>query len=104
MAGSSLARSELAEESPGETSSEICVFGPGYLVVDVISAHPRGAVFRALDVQQAESVALKVLKQGHPHHMSDEYGRDVRDRLRRQETLHKRLVNCVPLPAADSYF
>jgi serine/threonine protein kinase len=80
------------------------LFGPGYLIVDILKAHPKGSVFLALDLRTQTDVALKVLKQGRQFCLSDDLERDMRTRLRSQERLSKELRTVIPTPAADDYF
>lgn len=80
------------------------IFGPGYLLVNVIKKRSRGSVFWAVDVKNMKDVKPKIVKEGRKYCLSDEFGRDMRYRLRRQEQLHKKLHDKVPLPDSDSYF
>src|SRR5882724_4775147 len=80
------------------------LFGPGFLLVDVLQTHPRGSVFRAIDLRSQASVRSVVLKEGRRHCCSDEHRRDMCARLKRQLLLHHRLAGEVPIPAADLYF
>lgn len=80
------------------------LFGPGYLVLEIIRQSPKGSVFRGIDLRSQEQVGIKIIKQGRQHCLSDKYGRDMRDRLQRQEVLHKNLYGLVPIPKTDSYF
>jgi serine/threonine protein kinase len=79
-------------------------FGSGYLFLELIKQHPKGAVFRVLDVRIQENVGMKIIKQGRKYCVSDKYGRDVRTRLKHQEYLHKFLSGLVPIPQVDNYF
>ncbi|MEB3179941.1 MAG: lanthionine synthetase LanC family protein [Nostocaceae cyanobacterium] len=79
-------------------------FGSGYLFLELIKQHPKGAVFRVLDVRSQENVGIKIIKQGRKYCVSDKYGRDVRTRLKYQEYLHKSLSGLVPIPQVDDYF
>jgi hypothetical protein len=58
------------------------LFGPGYLVLDALKAHPKGSVFLAPDLRAQSEVALCVLKQGRQFCLSDSFGRDMRTRRR----------------------
>jgi serine/threonine protein kinase len=104
---------ELASRATGtEADAATCdpqppsdkLFGPGYLILDVMRAHPKGSVFFCLDVRRRECTSAKVIKQGRQHCFSDPHGRDMRTRLRRQYTMHRALANRVQVPQVDSYF
>lgn len=79
-------------------------FGSGYLFLELIKQHSKGAVFRVIDVRSQENMGIKIIKQGRKYGMSDKYGRDVRTRLKHQEYLHNKLCNLVPIPQVDPYF
>ena len=80
------------------------LFGPGYLLLRVIKPNAKGSVFLALDMQDQTRVAAKVIKEGRAHCMSDRYGRDIRNRLQHQLTLHRALAGRICVPTADTYF
>jgi serine/threonine protein kinase len=80
------------------------LFGPGYLLLNTLKSNPKGSVFLALDMRDRTTVGPKVIKEGRQHCLSDAYGRDIRDRLRRQLSLHQRFRGRIPLPAAEQYF
>lgn len=92
-------------ESPASSVSPANrLFGPGYLLLDVLHSRPKGAVFLALDLRSQSSVGARVIKQGRKHCMSDRYGRDVRWRLRRELDTHRRLEGVSAVPRAREYF
>jgi serine/threonine protein kinase len=76
----------------------------GYLFLELIKEHPKGAVLRVLDVTNPEKTTIKILKQGRKYCVSDQYGRDIRTRLKYQEFLHQTLSGLVPVPQVESYF
>jgi serine/threonine protein kinase len=80
------------------------LFGPGYLILDVVKAHPKGSVFLALDLRDQAHASARIIKQGRRHTFSDQHGRDMRTRLARQRALHQLLGTRVPIPQVDSYF
>lgn len=80
------------------------LFGPGYLILDVLKTQPKGSVFQAIDLRTQASVAMKIIKQGKRFFMTDFYNRDMRDRLQYQANLHQKLANLLPIPFADPYF
>jgi tRNA A-37 threonylcarbamoyl transferase component Bud32 len=93
-------KDRVAPIQPGRSK----LFGPGYLLLDVIKAHPTGSVFLALDMRDPANVATRVLKEGRAHCLSDRFGRDTRTRLRHQLAVHRALVGRVCIPTADEYF
>ncbi len=87
----------------GPTGSGL--FGPGYLIVDVLRPSGRGSVFLALDVTTSnERASLRVLKEGRQHCFSDALGRDMRCRLKHQAEVLKALAGKLPVPAVGPYF
>lgn len=58
------------------------IFGPGFLIADVLYESVHGACFLALDVRSRENVQPVVLKQARHLTMSDRFGRDAQSRLR----------------------
>jgi class IV lanthipeptide synthase len=70
----------------------------------VIRGKTTSSVFLALDLRSQEQVSLKILKQARPHAHSDEYGRDLRDRLRHQAAVHHALAKLPCFPKAEEYF
>jgi serine/threonine protein kinase len=93
----------VTDESP-DSARKPRLFGPGYLLLETMKANPKGSVFLSLDMRSRREVGLRVLKQGRQHCLSDELGRDIRYRLRRQATLSRLLADVVPIPAAGEYF
>jgi len=92
----------LFEPAPPAPSAPL--LGPGYRVLDVLKAHAKGSTLLALDMRAPERVAPWVLKEGRAHTMADALGRDVRDRLRAQERLARRLAGSGLLPGVEPYF
>ncbi len=81
------------------------LFGPGYLILDVLHPNARGSVFLALDARAGnERASLRVLKEGRQHCCSDGLGRDMRSRLRHQAAISQLLFGKISVPAADPYF
>jgi tRNA A-37 threonylcarbamoyl transferase component Bud32 len=80
------------------------LFGPGYLILDVLKTNPKGSVFLALDLRSQADAAVRVLKQGRQYCLSDELGRDIRTRLRHQAALGAALRGIVATPAPGEYF
>lgn len=74
-----------------------------YLATDVLQAHAKGSVFRAIDLGSPDDVRPVVVKEGRRHCCSDEYGRDMRQRLRRQAELRGALGAGLPVPAVVEY-
>ena len=81
------------------------LLGPGYLLVDPIRNAAKGAVFKAIDLRDQKSVGIKIIKQGRHDYLSDNYNRDIRTRLKRQQALHQLFNSAgVPTPQAAPYF
>lgn len=79
--------------------------GPGYLPLDVVKSSAKGSVFLGLDVRNREQCCIKVMKHGRRHCMTDRSGRDIRSRLKHQQTLHEELRTLgFPAPSTDDYF
>ena len=102
--GKSPVQTSRAAPVVGMPSAPHKLFGPGYLVLEVIRHRPKGTVFRAIDLRAQDQVCIRVIKQGRQHCLTDEHGRDIRARLRHQEALHNALVGRVPIAKADPYF
>lgn len=85
-------------------SIENKIIGPGYILVNTIKKRSRGSVFWAVDVRNKHNIQPKIIKEGRCYCLSDEYGRDMRYRLRFQEQLHKKLHDVIPIPNSDPYF
>ena len=77
---------------------------PGYLLLDILKAHPKGSVFLALDLRAQSEVGLCVLKQGRQFCLFDSFGRDMRTRLRHQAALSSALSLVLPTPKVGEYF
>lgn len=75
----------------------------GFVLLDRVRSQPKGDVWIALDMRHRGKVAAKVVKQGRRHSLSDEFGRDMVSRLRRQYQIHKALAGLVDIPIADAY-
>lgn len=80
------------------------LLGPGFLLTDVLHAHPKGSVYRGIDLRSDDNVRAVVIKEGRAHCCADEYGRDMRVRLQRQLQLHRELEPSEISPLADTYF
>src|SRR5262249_50942216 len=94
--------SVLRDAAPTGLSPHL--FGPGYLLLQIVKTHPKGNVFLAMDVRSPDHVGLRALKQGRLFCLSDQWGRDIRDRLRHQEALARHLRPRVRTPRTDEYF
>ena len=80
------------------------LIGPGYLIVRPLKVRASGGAVLAVDLRSRDAVALKVVKFGRRHCLSDAQGRDIRDRLKQQAELHAALAPRVSIPDADPYF
>lgn len=95
-----LASAKPVDDSPGDSK----LFGPGYLIVDMVKQNAKGSIFKAIDLRSQDQVSLKIIKQGRKFCLSDKEGRDIRDRLRRQEQLHLLLQDKLNIPKVSDYF
>ncbi|MCK5507547.1 MAG: protein kinase/lanthionine synthetase C family protein [Desulfobacterales bacterium] len=80
------------------------LFGPGYFVFEVVRQHPKGSIFKGIDLRSQNTVSIVIIKQGRRFCLSDEYGRDMLSRLHHQETAHNALREITCIPKAGSYF
>ena len=87
-----------------DPGSGMAAIGPGYLILEIIRAHSKGSVYRGLDLRDARSMSICVLKQGRAWHLGDFEGRDIRTRLRHQVQIHADLEGRAPVPRAGTYF
>lgn len=87
-----------------EQASELAVIGPGFLPIGALATHPKGTVYLALDMRSQAAVKKVVLKQGRAGCMSDETGRDVRDRLGNHAAVEAALRGRVRTPVVEGYF
>jgi serine/threonine protein kinase len=92
------------ERYGSEPRSGSKLFGPGYLIVDVIRDSPKGSTFLAICMKNRESVNLVVLKQARRHCMSDRFGRDASWRLKRELGIYQSLGDIGGIPMAREYF
>ena len=74
---------EVSEEPISRT------IGPGYLLLYPLSIHAKGTVYLSLGLRRQADADLIVLKEARRHCMSDEFGRDMWDRLCHQEHVHR---------------
>lgn len=86
------------------TQNKSKAIGPGYLLLDVVKNHAKGAIYTGIDLRNQESVNVKIVKQGRHDYLADRHKRDIRDRLKKQEKLHMLLAGEIPIPKADPYF
>lgn len=80
------------------------LFAERFLLVDVLKRHPKGSVFRGIDLSDPDNVRAIVLKEGRRHCSSDDFGRDMRLRLQHQQELHQKLSHLSFVPRAFGYF
>ena len=69
-----------------------------------LKSDPRGNVIKALYLKNLFEVKWCVIKQGVLNMWSDEYGRDIPDRLLWQKELHNKLERKIPLPKILDFF
>ncbi|MCY7273651.1 MAG: protein kinase/lanthionine synthetase C family protein [Phormidesmis sp. CAN_BIN44] len=95
---SSYTEKHISDETTSQT------IGPGYLILRPLRTHAKGSVYLALDLRRQEDVAYVILKEGRKYCVSDMLGRDIWDRLRHQEHIHKFLAGKVLVPSVASTF
>ncbi len=99
-----LVRSSLGHERAPTGHRRGRLLGPGFLLLDVLKANPKGSVYRGLDLRDRASVDIWVLKEGRRWALADRLGRDMRSRLQHQARVHGELRGRVPIPDAGEYF
>ncbi|HEX9511271.1 MAG TPA: lanthionine synthetase LanC family protein [Puia sp.] len=75
-----------------------------YRPISVLKPDPRGNVLQAVYLKRWLRTNTCVIKEGKRNMCSDEYGRDIRERLLWQQVLHRELENIVPLPKIIDFF
>jgi serine/threonine protein kinase len=81
-----------------------CILKRGYRLLSVLKRNAKGNTFLALDLKRQDTVRAVVIKQGRAYCMSDRFGRDVRDRLKRELSIHHELGAMKGIAAAVEYF
>lgn len=89
----------IVEDTLNPTSA---LFGD-YLILSLINQNAKGGVYLALDPTVAPARTC-VLKEGRQHLASDMFGRDIRDRVRHQYNLLKKLASDPAFPKAYNLF
>lgn len=78
-------------------------FHPKYRVVGMLREHPRGNVLIVNSTDEKLRGQKLVAKEGRKNMWSDDYGRDICDRLRWQAHIHQELDSKVPIPKFIDY-
>lgn len=94
----------LQSARTNQEHTSLPLFGPGYLLLDLLKQGPKGRVFLALDAREQREVCLRVIKEGRKLCLSDQSGRDIRTRLKRQEQLHRSLCRQLRVPNVEERF
>jgi serine/threonine protein kinase len=76
----------------------------GYLPVEVLKTDDKGMVTKSIRINQIYNMQWCVLKEGLSEQCRDESGRDMKDRLKWQFQLLRRLFTKIPVPSALQYF
>ena len=74
------------------------VFHEIYKPISLLKSDSKGDVIKALYLKHYFFVKWCVIKQGKKNMWSDDYGRDITDRLQWQKELHAKLSGFIPLP------
>lgn len=72
--------------------------GPGYLMLEAISTHSKGNIFKALDLRSRENIGYVIIKEGRKFCVSDNFGRHIHDRFLHQEKIHHKLAGISAIP------
>ena len=80
------------------------IFHEIYKLVSLLKSDSKGDVIKALYLRHYLFVHWCVIKQGRKNMWSDDYGRDITDRLLWQRDLHVKLSGLVPLPKIVDLF
>ena len=75
-----------------------------YRPVAILKADARGRVMKAVYLKGIIRTGTCVIKEGKSYMCSDEYGRDIQDRLEWQDYLHKNLPRSIPIPKIIDVF
>lgn len=95
---------ELIAEDSSTARGGRKLFAGRFLLVDVLKRHPKGSVFRGMDLGDPNDVKAIVLKEGRRHCSSDAFGRDMRHRLKYQQKVHQELSHLPFIARAYTYF
>lgn len=89
----------VAIDDKSINGNEVRPIGPGYLITDVLSRHPKGSVYKAIDLRSRDSIRTVILKEGKTFCMSDINGRAMEERIFNQSHAHLQAAtaNIAPL-------
>lgn len=83
---------------PQATLSNSKVINQHYLITKILRDTPKGSVFKCFYLKGILKSGMCILKSGKRGASMDNWGRDMRDKLKWQEELHRKLQYLVPLP------
>jgi serine/threonine protein kinase len=75
-----------------------------YLPINYLKRDAKGDVIKALHFKHWRQIEWCIIKQGKQYMNMDMEGRDIRDRLKWQFQLHKKLEDIIPVPKAIDLF
>ena len=75
-----------------------------YWPVSILKADVRGNVIKCIYFDKFPRIRNCVIKQGRDCMISDESGRDIKDRLLWQQELHEELKDIIPIPVIIDFF
>jgi serine/threonine protein kinase len=75
-----------------------------YYPLQVLKPDAKGAVIKGLYFKKPWQIRSCIIKEGRPHMFADEYGRDIRNRLKWQFRLYKALHKDIPMPEVFDHF
>lgn len=88
---------------PPTAESKTNILNGAYLIRKTIKSDVKGAVYLAL-YQKGFSIKKCIIKQGKMAMATDDFNRDMTDRLLWQKTIHDDLASKIPLPKVIDYF
>ena len=93
--------SDIASPHPPPPSR---LFIEKYKMVSLLKLDAKGSVIKALYLHHLLLLKWCVIKEGKKDMWSDDYGRDITDRLNWQKDLHLKLASTVPMPRVIDSF
>jgi serine/threonine protein kinase len=75
-----------------------------YLVIHSLKNDVKGSVFKCIYFKSLLDMRYVIVKQGKNHQCTDDYGRNIKDRLQWQYQVHRLLSGKISLPKVYDYF
>jgi serine/threonine protein kinase len=80
------------------------LFADRLLLIDILKSGAKGRIFLAIDMSEQDNVRQVVLKEGRQYCLSDQHGRDMRDRLKHQHYVLSKIAALGIAPLPGHYF